>query len=149
MQKPLLYIHRQAIVLVKLKERKKMNTYTIKQAQDSVKTFYQVTLSNTIVAQMSSLEEAQEYVTSKVEGEINFDFSKTTINAANKKKIELCTSIEDELHIIVNPEENDCAVVAYTLVDGVLFLTKQWDNTKSFPSIICNEKELRKVIGGV
>lgn len=119
--------------------------YSIKQANDSFNTLYQVFLNGVIVAQRSSLEEAQEYIASKVQGEISLDFSKATVNAAAKASVELCTSVANELHIIADFENNDCAACAYELFEGVLFLKHNWSSLE-LPCTITNEKELRKVI---
>lgn len=119
--------------------------YSIKQTSDSFNTFYQVFLNGVIVAQRDSLEDAQEYVASKVQCEMSLNFSKVTVNAAAKASVELCTSVVDELHIIADFENNDCAACAYELFEGVLFLKHNWSGLE-LPHIITNEKELREVI---
>ena len=76
------------------------------------------------------------------------ELSKTTLNMAEKRNIELCECFDDELHIIVNPEYNDCACVAYKLSEDKTQynLLKVWDNTYSYPEVIKDEKALRNLI---
>lgn len=119
--------------------------YTIKASSHTLGNFYQVLLNNTIVAQFDSLLDAQEYVADKVKGELSLHFTKTTIKAAQKANVELCIAFDDELHLIKDSENNDCATCSYTLVDGVLFLGNNWSNLE-LPAMILNEKELRQVI---
>lgn len=119
--------------------------YTIKAASHSLGKFYQVLLSDTIVAQFDSLVDAQEYVADKVKSDLSLDFTKTTIKAAQKANVELCIAFDDELHLIKDSENNDCASCSYKLVAGVLFLVDNWSNVE-LPAMILNEKELRQVI---
>lgn len=122
--------------------------YTIKAASHSQGNFYQVLLNNVIVAQFDSLIDAQEYIAVKVKNDLSLDFTKITNNTAKKSNVELCIAFEDELHLIKDSENNDCAACAYKFVDGVLFLVNNWDNLE-LPEMILNEKELRQVIKAV
>ena len=65
-----------------------------------------------------------------------------------KRNIELCECFGNELHIIINPEENDCACVAYQLSENKTQynLLKVWDNTYTYPEVIKDEKALRNLI---
>lgn len=119
--------------------------YTIKAASHSLGNFYQVLSDNVIVAQFDSLVDAQEYVAIKVKSDLSLDFSKTTNNTAKKYNVELGIAFDDELHLIKDSVNNDCASCAYKFVDGVLFLVNNWDNLE-LPEMILNEKELRQVI---
>lgn len=76
------------------------------------------------------------------------EISKTTLNMAEKRNIELCERFDNELHIIINPEENDCACVSYQLSEDKTQynLLKVWDNTYSYPEVIKDEKALRDLI---
>lgn len=122
--------------------------YTIRAASHTQGHFYQVLLNDTIVAQFDSLVESQEYVAGKVKSEITLDFTKTTVKAAQKANVELGIAFDDELHLIKDSENNDCAACAYKLVDGVLFLVNNWSNLE-LPKMILNEKELRQIIKSV
>lgn len=122
--------------------------YTIKAASHSLGNFYQVLLNDVIVAQFDSLNEAQEYVANKLKSDLSLDFSKATIKAAQKVNVELCIAFDDELHLIKDSENNDCATCAYKLVDGALFLVNNWSSLE-LPAMILNEKELRQVIKAV
>lgn len=119
--------------------------YTIKAASHTLGNFYQVLYNNAIVAQFDSLIEAQEHVAGKLKNDLSLDFTKTTAKTAKKSNVELCIAFEDELHLIKDSENNDCAACAYKFVDGVLFLVYNWDNLE-LPEMILNEKELRQVI---
>lgn len=119
--------------------------YTIKADSHTLGNFYQVLLNDAIVAQFDSLVEAQEYVADKVKSDLSLDFTKATIKAAQKANVELCIAFDDELHLIKDSENNDCAACSYKLVGGVMFLVDNWSNVK-LPTMILNEKELRKVI---
>lgn len=73
-------------------------------------------------------------------------FSKVTLNFANKRNVELCTSIDNELHLIVNPDENDCASVAYEILeDDTMVILNKWCKLE-LPEVIKDEKALREVI---
>lgn len=119
--------------------------YTIKAASHTAGNFYQVLLNDTIVAQFDLLTDAQEYIAGKVKSDLSLDFTKTTTKAAQKANVELGIAFDDELHLIKDSENNDCATCAYKLVDGVLFLENNWSNLE-LPEMILNEKELRQVI---
>lgn len=119
--------------------------YTIKAASHSLGNFYQVLLNGTIVAQFDSLIESQEYIADKVKSDLSLDFTKSTIKAAQKENVELCIAFDDELHLIKDSENNDCATCSYKFIDGVLFLDNNWGNVE-LPAMILNEKELRQVI---
>lgn len=120
--------------------------YNFSQVKDSFNTFFQVFLNGMVVAQFENVESCHEYISSKTKGDITLDFSKTIVNTSVKFDVELCTSIKDEIHFIKNPENNDCASASYELVDGTLFLTKQWDTSKSLPQVVSTVKELKKLI---
>lgn len=122
--------------------------YTIKAASHSLGNFYQVLLNDTIVAQFDSLLESQEYIAGKVKSDLSLNFSKATIKAAQKANVELCIAFEDELHLIKDSENNDCATCSYKFVDGVLFLNNNWSNLE-LPAMILNEKDLKQVINVV
>lgn len=119
--------------------------YNIKAASHSLGNFYQVLSNDVIVAQFDLLTEAQEYVADKVKSDMTLDFTKTTIKAAQKVNVELCIAFNDELHLIKDSENNDCAACSYKFVDGVLFIENNWGNVE-LPVMILNEKELRQVI---
>lgn len=122
--------------------------YTIKAASHSLGKFYQVLLNDVIVAQFDSLVDAQEYVADKVKSDMALDFTKATAKVAQKLNVELCIAFDDELHLIKDSENNDCATCSYKFVDGVLFLVNNWSSLE-LPTMILNEKELRKVIKAV
>lgn len=119
--------------------------YTIKAASHSLGNFYQVLLNDVIVAQFDSLTDAHEYVAAKVKSDLSLDFIKTTVKTAQKYNVELCIAFDDELHLIKDSVNNDCASCAYKLIDGVFFLMNNWGNLE-LPEMILNEKELRQVI---
>lgn len=74
--------------------------------------------------------------------------SKTTYNTAKRYNVELCDSIENELHFIVDPENNDCASVAYQLSeDGIQYnLLHVWDRASTYPEVLKDEKSIRDLI---
>lgn len=72
--------------------------------------------------------------------------SKTTYNTSKRYNVELCDSIENELHFIIDPENNDCASVAYKLENDVYTLDMVWDKTVVYPSILKDEKAIRDLI---
>ena len=72
--------------------------------------------------------------------------SKTTYNIAKRYNVELCDSIKNELHFIIDPENNDCASVAYTLENNVYTLSNVWDKSTVYPSILKDEKSIRDLI---
>lgn len=72
--------------------------------------------------------------------------SKATYNTAKRYNVELCDSIEKELHFIIDPENNDCASVAYKLENSVYTLATVWDKNMSYPSILKDEKDIRDLI---
>lgn len=122
--------------------------YTIKETSHSLGNFYQVSFNDTIVAQFDSLLDAQEYVADKVKGDLSLDFTKATIKAAQKENVELCIAFDDELHLIKDSENNDCAACSYKFIDDVLFLDNNWSNLE-LPAMILNEKDLKQVIKAV
>ena len=74
--------------------------------------------------------------------------SNTVLKMAEKRKIELCECFDNELHIIVNPEDNDCACVAYQLNEDKTkyHLLHVWDDCFSYPEIIKDEKTLKELL---
>lgn len=74
--------------------------------------------------------------------------SKTVLNMAKKLNIELCECFDNELHILINPDINDCACVAYQLSEdkAQYNLLKVWDSTYTYPEVLKNEKTLRDLI---
>ena len=67
---------------------------------------------------------------------------------AEKRNIELCECFDNELHIIVNPEYNDCACVAYQLNEDKTeyHLLYVWDKSFAYPEIIKDEKTLKDLL---
>lgn len=74
------------------------------------------------------------------------NFSKTTQNTAKRYNVELCDSIKNELHFIIDPENNDCASVAYKLENKIYTLSNVWDKNIAYPSILKDEKAIRELI---
>ena len=73
-------------------------------------------------------------------------FSKTTYNMATKYNVELCTSIDNELHIIVDPENNDCASASYEIhKNGTMSILNNW-TTNTLPDVLQDEKDLRSLV---
>ena len=72
--------------------------------------------------------------------------SNTTQNIAKRYNVELCDSIKNELHFIIDPENNDCASVAYKLENEVYTLSNVWYKNISYPSILKDEKAIRELI---
>ena len=65
--------------------------YTIKQAQDSNNTFYQVFLNGVIVKQSEDFQECFDYVESKDSNQFEtFELSKTVMNLAAKNNKAVC-----------------------------------------------------------
>ena len=73
-------------------------------------------------------------------------FSKTTQNTAKRYNVELCDSIKNELHFIIDPENNDCASVSYKLENNVYTLLTVWNNGIAYPSVLKDEKAIRELI---
>lgn len=77
------------------------------------------------------------------------NISKTTLNYADKRNVEICECFGNEIHLIANPEFNERATCAYVTnkESGVLTLAMHWDNSvKGLPMVITDETELRNVV---
>lgn len=74
--------------------------------------------------------------------------SNTVLKMAKKRNIELCECFDNELHIIINPEENDCACVAYQLNEDKTDyqLLHMWDKSFLYPEVIKDEKTLKDLV---
>lgn len=75
------------------------------------------------------------------------NISKTTINFANKRNVDLFIDDEKVLHLTVDVENNDCTAVNYKIENDALFFNLKHDQRlEDLPQWIDSEKGLRQLI---